>query len=415
MSVENEGFYGYTDAQIRGVTDTSDARSSTDHGDDEPGAWSEQEGLDAYGDTSIWTLPGYGDSGDGCGEWFPRAFCDAHGHIDLGTHHCENRGCPRCWSLWSRNKAVAITRRLGTARYAADDGEKRAIHGYVSPPEGSVRTKREFYNGISEAYDLAQEKGVRGGVVIPHGYRPTQATKEAFRALSEYPGGIWKFIRENDQPWRDQVYWSPHYHVLGWVGSNDVKPGDTDADDGWLWQNKRSLKPFTLTGEDGYDDMVGVSRYLLSHVTVEAGENRQAYRWFGELSPASFSPEEAVSEGVLSAIERRAEEVAGGAVEDDSGGAGGSDSDESVACPVEECEGELIEIWDARAFLDQNGDALTQEERDRVEIAYEWAVGDVMPPPGLKHPTSEEDARETLAVLCGDDYTAPLPAAGDGS
>jgi hypothetical protein len=255
---------------------------------------------------------------------------------------------------------------------------------------------------IGDAYELAKEKGVRGGAAIPHGYRIKDEIQDLIavkREQGEFEGGDWKYVRECDRHWRDLVYWSPHVHIVGWVGSNDVGEGDTESDGGWVWQNHRSLEEFHLTREDGYDDVIGLSHYLMSHVTLEKGEGRQAYRWFGELAPASFSPEQALSEGTLTALERRAEEVAGVTVEEEGEGDAGEDRD---PCPVEDCDGELISIWEADAFLEQNGDELTQTEYDRLVTAKMWRRGEIEPPPGLKRPQNEQQARETFQALTGD-------------
>jgi hypothetical protein len=290
---------------------------------------------------------------------------------------------------------------MGAARDAAPEGEKRAIHGIVSPPEESVTTIEEFYNMIGDAYDLAKQKGVRGGAAVPHGYRIKEEIQKLARVRrdeGEFQGGDWKFVLEEvDRHWRDCVYWSPHVHIIGWVGSNDVGKSDPQNDNGWIWKNQRSLSEFHLTREDGYDDMIGLAHYLMSHVTVQKGAGKQAYRWFGELAPASFSPEDNLSEGRLNALQRRAESVAGCVIEEKGGEGGGGEEREE--CPKEGCDGELITIWEAEAFLDQNGDELSQDEYDRLVSADLWRRGDIEPPPGLKRPQNEQQANESFRAL----------------
>lgn len=393
----------WTPAQRRGVTNTSTGSSGgSSRSSEERGAWSQDLETAVYGEQE-WIIPGMGESGDDCGRWWPENFCDEHAHIDLQRHECGRRSCGHtgCHSRWMREKAVAITVRMGAARYAAAEGEKRAIHGIVSPPEESVTTIEDFYDMIGDAYDLAKEKGVRGGVAVPHGYRIKDEIKdiaEAKREKGEFVGGDWKFARECDRHWRDCVYWSPHVHIIGWVGSNDVQEGDSEGDDGWVWHNRRSLEEFHLTREDGYDDMIGLAHYLMSHVTLQKGEGRQAYRWFGELSAASFSPQQELSEGTLTAIQRRAERVAGCPPGEEEGD-GAAGDEEAEECPVEECEGELVSIWDAEAFMEQNGDELTEGEYDRLMTANLWRRGEIEPPPGLKRPKTEQDAREAFKLL----------------
>lgn len=395
MSTESR----WTPAQERGVTKTSP--STVDSGP-APGEWSGD--VRTYGEGSF-ILPGTGSPGDDCGEYWPREFCDAAGHVNLGMHQCGNRECPRCSTRWTREQSAAITRRFAAARHAAEEApDKRLAHCVASPPEGKGKPGEQFYRMLSDAYDLAKEKGIRGGVVIPHGYRATEDAKQEFAQAKDdgFDGGIWRWMKEAaPESWRDYVKWSPHFHILGLADAEQgghIEPGDDDGD-GWVWQNIRSLERFKLRDEEGYDDMVGAARYLLSHVTFEREEGRQAYRWFGDLAPAAFSPEEEVSAGALSVIERMVENVAGASAEREDGGAG-DDEEEREECPRDGCDGHLHPIWDARDFLDQRGDELGEEAYDRLMTAHLWATGDIDPPPGMKKPRTEEQAEEALDALC---------------
>lgn len=369
-------------------------------GRDGDGAWSEDLDVAVYGEQE-WLIPGMGEAGDRCGEWGPREFCDVSAHVVMGKHSCGRRECPSCWSgQWAGPRTVNVVAKLAAARHAAESGaDKRAVHAVLSPPEGSVNSIEGFYQGRTEALDLAKQHGVRGGVVVAHGFRPTDDTKQAFED-ADTEGGIWRFLRENERDWRDQTYWSPHYHIVGLGRFEDVTEGDPDEDDGWLFKKIRTLERFEgLRHTEGYDDMAGVVRYLLSHATFPAEESRQAVTWYGDLHPVNFSPEEEISDGAWSVIERMAESVVGheGDREED----GGMGDEEREECPVDGCDGELHEIWAANDFMEQRGDRLNDEEHDRLLTAYMWATGDIDPPPGLKHPKSEEHARESFNAMVG--------------
>lgn len=389
----------WTSAQQRGVTNTSPTGWSPGP---EPGEWSGD--VRTYGEGRF-ILSGTGSPGDDCGEWYPEEFCDEAGHVHLGMHQCGNRECPRCSSRWTREQSGAITRRLAAARHAAEKpADKRLVHCVASPPQGTGKPGARFYRAITDAYDLAKEKGIRGGLVIPHGYRPTEDAKERFAEVKDdgYEWGIWRWIKKDSgQSWREFVKWSPHFHILGLADAEKdghIEPGDTEKDDGWVWQNFRTLERFKLNDKDGYDDMMGLSRYLLSHVTFEREEGKQAYRWFGDLAPAAFSPEEELTVSALSKIEEMVEAVAGVDVEE-SEGAAGPDEDEHEECPIEDCDGDLHPIWDARDFLDQRGDDLDEDAHDRLLTAYMWATGEIEPPPGMKNPRRKEQAEEVLDTL----------------
>lgn len=414
-----------TSAMAEAVEERAAARDETasaERMDAGPG-WSEDLETSVFGETT-WTIPGFGVQGDRCGEWFPKSFCDAaaeswatngetHDPVNLGRHTCGRRGCPRCWSSeWARPRTVSAVARLGAARHLSSQ-HPRAVHVSISPPEGSVTSIREFYEARTHAVELALEHGIRGGLVVPHGWRVTDDAKDAFHE-EDPEGGIWRWIRENETHWRSQVKWSPHFHVIGL--SADVAESSPEDDDGWVVKNikrgeSHSLEPFHLTRDEGYEDMARTVRYLLSHATFQEDTTRQVMTWFGELHSTNFCPDpEAAKErktepeyGPLSAgswetIQRKAEEIVGGVSDVEEDGAGGEDEE---LCDVDGCDGHVHPIWDVPAFVEQRGDNLTVEAMVRLRTAFDWAIGDVeeAPPDGWPHPRSEEDALGALDEL----------------
>jgi len=377
--------------------------------DAEAGAWPEDMETRYVAETSM-SLPGKGDEGKHCGEWFPKEFCDECGEPHLGVSRCEQRTCPNCWNAWTRRRAEKIARRLGAARQAEPDGiERRAIHAVVSPPEGEIRTLNDVAQGYRDAYGLAQEKGVRGGVAIFHGFRETQRATDLYREAiasgdwdPEADGKKWAFIRRRDarlereigngEDWRALTYWSPHWHVLGL--STEFEADDPNAQDGWVARNIRSLESFKLHSESAYDDMVGAARYLLSHGTFETDTSKDCVRWFGELATTKFSPEEELSEGALSVVERLAKEAAESHEERE------EETPENEECGV--CGSRSRSpIWDAGGALCDPGwcQRIGREQERRLQAAFEWAIGERLPPPGLKRPTTEEQATEALEAM----------------
>lgn len=366
------------------------------------GAWPEEIDVQFFAETAV-TLPGKGDRGANCGEWYPSEFCDECGEVHFGESRCEQRSCPRCWGAWSKRRAEKITRRLGAARYSAEEPlEKRAIHAVVSPPEGEVRTLTDVHRAFRDAYGLAVEKGVRGGVAIFHGFRVTDEAKTVYDAdvaagkwEPETDGRLWSWVRSHEWDWRDLTYWSPHFHILGLA--TDFEADDPDEQDGWVARRIRSLTPFKLHDSEGYEDMVGAGRYLLSHATFESDTSKDCVRWFGDLATAKFSPESELSEGSLSVIERKAREAA------QSGPERGD-----VADPEEEpetCENcgsaSFSPIWEAgAALMDPTWcERIGREQERRLRTAFEWAIGEIQPPPGLKSNRTETEAREAFQVL----------------
>jgi hypothetical protein len=331
--------------------------------------------------------------------WGPQDFCDECADIGFGPSRCEQRGCPNCWWKWSGNRTEKGVVRLAAARHAAEEGlEKRAVHTVASPPEGEIRTLTDIQSGFREAYELAKERGVRGGVCIFHGFRVKEDVQEEFERVDP-DGGIWAWIREREEDWRTLTYWSPHYHILGL--SRDVEADEGRESDVWRFQRidreggRSAFLPFQLTDGECYDEMAGTFRYLLSHLTFESDTSKDSVRWFGELSTAKFSPEEELSEGALSTIERYAEEVVGSLDE----------REEDGECEDEECEEcgarSRSPIWEAGSALMDRGwcERIGREQQRRLSVAFEWAIGERQPPPGLARPSTREECEETFEAL----------------
>jgi len=377
-------------------------RPDRDDRDDEPdqlaerGAWPEEmDDIGFYADSAL-TIPGQAEPPGDCGTWGPREFCAVCGEVEMGPHKCQRRICEDCWLTWRGQRAGAVMERLAGARRAADGAEKRLSHCVASPPEGEVKTLVEFEQAKRKAYALAKEKGIRGGVLIPHGWRPTDEAKRAFRELDEAgltDGGIWRWIREHERSWRSLAYWSPHFHILG-LGA-DLDESDPDGDDGWIWSRIDSFERFNLTDEETYRPMFKAASYLLSHGAFEAEEGKQMIRWFGSLANNQFSVDGDLADWEASVIRRNVEAVTGILVEDGDGPAAERE------CEEDGCSGALVAIFDAGEYLldPRWCDEIGREQERKLSAAFEWAIGDLDPPPGMKGPRSREQALEVLETL----------------
>lgn len=372
-------------------------------GVEEPGQWQEELDYSVFADTSM-SVPGQGEEGPNCQIWKPAEFCDNCAEIGYAENHCGRRSCPNCVGVWTEERAVGITKRLSAARHVEKKGiDRRAVHAVMSPPEESIQTLQQVYDGYSEAYRLAEEKGVRGGVAIFHGYRVKKEVQREFEA--EDPNmGIWQWIfDERPESWRMLTYWSPHYHIIGLC--RDFDADDPEAQDGWVAHRidrqggRSAFKPYTgLRDRESYEEVVGTVRYLMSHGTFESGTSRDCVRWFGDLATTKFRPGEELSEGSYEVIDRVVREV----VEE---GAGGEEGDESGAEEGDECEccgsRSWSPIWEAGDALRDKGwcDRIGREAERELRAAWEWRTGIAKPPPGLKNPRSEEEAKEALAEI----------------
>ena len=369
----------------------------------EPGRWQEQMEYSVFADSSM-TLPGQGEKGPNCQIWKPAEFCDECAEIGYAQNHCGRRSCPHCVGIWTEERSIGSTKRLSAARHVEEPGiDRRMIHGVMSPPEGEIRTLQQVYDGFKTAYRLAEEKGVRGGMAIFHGYRVKKDVQSDFE--QENPDmGIWRWLMdERPENWRELTYWSPHYHIIGLC--RDFDADDPEEQDGWVAHRidrqggRSAFKPYTgLRDRESYEEVVGTVRYLMSHATFESGTSRDCVRWFGELATANFQPDEALSEGSYDVIDRVVREVVNDGVEEEDGdGCGVEDEEECDNCGSRSWS----PIWDAGGALCDPGwcDRIGRERERRLTAAFEWSIGERRPPPGMKSPKTEEQAHEALEAL----------------
>jgi hypothetical protein len=366
-----------------------------------PGEWSES--LEPFGMTA-WELPGYGDRGAGCGEWYPEAVCETCGEPTFGSRVCGKRSCPDCWGVWAKEAAVRGTVRIQAFRYTQPpDWRRQAAQAVVSPPEGDVRTPRQFWEGRKRAAEIAERKGWRGFTVIPHPFRVTEEGKQRYR--EEDPEcGIWVWLRNEVEGGVSRyAYWSPHYHIVGITGADMEPAKESDA---WAYNFVRSLEALEgVHDRESHEDLYGLFRYLLSHTGYPEGSTKQVVTWYGDLANNVFVEDaakewqnEKPSEGVLSALEREVREAAGAPKEaDESDAEAEPEGDEVGPCPVEDCDGILIDVFDVGRFLQYNRPP--RDVRKRMLAARDWRLGRVEPPPGAKSPTTEEAARESFEAV----------------
>jgi hypothetical protein len=215
---------------------------------------------------------------------------------------------------------------------------------------------------------------------------------------------VWLRTEFSESELRERIYWSPHYHIIG-ATSADMEPGDES--DEWLYEFIRSFESYEgIRDRESHEDVYGAFRYLLSHTGYPEGSTKQALTWYGDLANSVFVEDaseewqiQKPSEGVRSALRREIEAVAGvaGGDEDGDGGGGSEESDDVGECPCDGCGGVLIDVLDVRAYLDHNDPP--PEVARRMKAAYEWRVGERLPPPGLKKPRTVEEAREAFESL----------------
>jgi hypothetical protein len=356
------------------------------------GSWPEEIDISVYADSSM-TIPGMSERGKNCGEWYPAEFCEMCGTVHSGVSYCQQRGCPACWDTWTGNRAESIVRRLTAFRWTQPPSvERRAVHAVASPPTGEVTSLADVKRYRRKAQSRLREAGLRGGVMVFHGFRVKGVVKETFEELKDaeaVEGGIWQYVRENGRDWRSQVYWSPHFHVIGVAPEFEPEEGDD-----WVVKRLSTADALESLRDDGPYHSVGkMSRYILSHATFEP-EGMRAVSWFGELHATQFDPEEELSAGALSVIERKAAESVGNEEYEE-------ESAEPKTCNEPDCKGERRPIWDANLYIGNEEwvEEVGREAERILSVAFDWALGERRPPPGLQKPRSRAEYEEAFEEL----------------
>lgn len=364
---------------------------------------SDRESLSRYG-SETWNLPGFGDSGPRCGEYFADGVCEA-GHVNWGNHQCGRRTCPSCWSVWAQEGSIRASERVQAFRHTQPPDYRRQVaHAVVSADAADVRTAREFWDGCSRAADVAEQKGFRGFSVIPHPWRLTDLGEHLFEHVDpEHGKWVWiRWLLERSDHWRCLFEWSPHYHIVG-LTTQAMEEG-TEEDE-WLYHFIRTLDSYEgIQDSDSHSEVYGLYRYLLSHTGFPEGSTKQVVRWYGDLANSVFVEDasqdwqhEKPCERVMTNLRREIEAVAGHSVDEDEGDDGGDPEDEIERCEHEDCEEEVIDVWDIDRYLQQVN--APREVADVMKVALDWRLGRIRPPPGAKHPTTREDAEEALELL----------------
>jgi len=376
-------------------------KEETSHVQERAERASDRESLGRWG-TEPWELPGFGEKGPRCGEYYPEGVCEG-GHVDWGNHQCGRRSCPRCWSVWAQEGSVRAAKRIQGFRYTQPPDYRRQVaHAVVSPEPGDVRTERAYWKGVTKAAELAEAKGFRGFAVIPHPWRLTELGEQLFKHVDpEHGKWVWiRWLLERSDHWRCLFEWSPHYHIIG-LTTPDMEQGNES--DEWMYHFIRSLGPFEgIRDSESHSEVYGLFRYLLSHTGYPEGSTKQVLRWYGDLANNVFVEDasedwqhEKPSEGVRDALEREIENVAGYSMEEDGGGV--EDDEDEHVCSHEGCCEQIISVWDIEQYLRQVN--APREVADVMVVARDWRFGRIHPPPGMKRPQTQAEAQESLETM----------------
>jgi len=287
-----------------------------------------------------WVLVGYGNRGKNCGDIVPVLSCQSCHKVHYVKSHCNQKACPNCYETWHKNRSAKIKLRLTSWKAKQNNKYKRIKHIVLAPAEELFRNEDpwslralaiDFLYSISSMYiipknewfDFPEHYGFTprrnnnysipksewdkipfdermqikdncrvinstpSGVLIFHPWRTTaEANKKAYAANMKK----WEWVRAQGPNWKDYVYWSPHFHFVGYVGWLSVPESGT----GWVYKTiteefEKGRKVSILKPKEVY---FAVS-YLLSHTgTIKDKPNVHSYVYIGNLADRNGESEE---------------------------------------------------------------------------------------------------------------------------
>lgn len=378
----------------------------------EPDGSAEKEYL-----SEIIQLPGFGEAGEKCESLVPTGFCES-GHVQLGSQEpCSTRTCPVHWDRWRREAVRSMVERLAAARFlegGPQDIARRAVHLITAPDQDRRWTTGAFWQQRSTSYEPARKAGAVGGYCVPHPYGTSERGDEEFgsavAAGMDPEVGKWSYLRTlAGDDWEAMQQFTavrPHNHQIAIASDVDAEAVEAiEEESGWVVNNVRSLPPlyvkeaevpvYECLGEnygiertksdvvaEGFEAMVGLAMYLLSHAAVQpkTGElsQRQTVTPWG--AAHQVTPEEDLPEGVWIAIQNHVEEALmhPRAFEDESGAT-------VHQCARDGCEAAVQPVYKLNEWLADPDhtwfDSLKFEQQLELLGAHEWLSD--KPPPGV--------------------------------
>lgn len=199
------------------------------------------------------------------------------GHAELKYYQCHNYECPVCYRSAAHQAGLRIEDRLQGVtselrRYGVHTG--RPVHVVMSPPPGQMHVTDDMPAvRRGQVYKYCQEIGMIGGVVVFHPYRIIPEIKQELRYYNEKdnPETFWKLVHQDILKlgsWKDYVYWSPHFHIIGYFPDIKEKSDDFESRTGWIYKNLKAT-----------DSICRSVSYLLTHHAYRPGAT--GYTYFG--------------------------------------------------------------------------------------------------------------------------------------
>lgn len=225
---------------------------------------------------------------DMCNQVRAVEYCEDCGHTEAKFYHCNNWDCPEDYFYTSLRAAYRVAERLLGVQKAyikAGHNPGPVWHLTLSPPESELESFT-LEEGYKQAKEYSKMIGVKGGAEIFHPFRIIPEIQKKVLAeikLKGYKFGKWGGVRNdilNLGGWQNYVYFSPHFHILGYYPRIVMKSDVFHKETGWIYKGIRNCN----------ETIASVATYLFTHTAVPEG-HKQAVHYFGLASYSKTSVE----------------------------------------------------------------------------------------------------------------------------
>lgn len=222
--------------------------------------------------------------------------CPIDDYVHLHYYSCHNYLCPDCFGSAAHQAAERIEDRVlgigSVLRLKGNDIKTRyPNHIIISPPVGAFQPSDNLSAWRGKIYKIASDIGIIGGALVFHPYRINKDILEQLRPLNKKgdSGGFWRLIHDNAlgfHSWRDYVYWSPHFHIIGFMPEIKIKSDALFDATGYVYKVVMYKTGKSKAGVELYKPQIpnvkAVANYLLTHHANIKGST--GYTYFGWLS-----------------------------------------------------------------------------------------------------------------------------------
>lgn len=234
-------------------------------------------------DTSVQNMTGCEPGYPSCSEVIAIKLCVNPDHPKRVVHnHCGRQTCKECWPTWAHRAAERSADRI--RGYVDASGTKYdPWWTVISPPTASEslpegqKTIDLLYKELDDNLDIL---GVTAVEIITHPFRIYNSRmREAIEGAKAKGINKYEWCLQQPHP-RDYLYWSPHFHVVGFGFLMDSVSFNKAT--GWIYKKLRH-RPLA--------DLERTLYYLLSHAWYW-GPHKRAVRYKRGLSPVNLRVDE---------------------------------------------------------------------------------------------------------------------------